>query len=159
MNSTKSTLYCSFCGKSQYEVKKLISGPTALICDECAALCVLILFADGIMALPCAIPEGAFSVERIEKMQFSSVDDFLSKGGVEKREGPYTGREIIAAMCAVFSPKLYQDARSREADEIRSQLAAIDERAQKSEQHFETERAPLLERLASLGQGQPGVGS
>ena len=31
----KQTLYCSFCGKSQYEVSKLIAGPTVFICDEC----------------------------------------------------------------------------------------------------------------------------
>ena len=35
----KSTLYCSFCGKSQHEVKKLIAGPTVFICDECVDLC------------------------------------------------------------------------------------------------------------------------
>jgi ATP-dependent Clp protease ATP-binding subunit ClpX len=35
----KSTLYCSFCGKSQHEVFKLIAGPTVFICDECVALC------------------------------------------------------------------------------------------------------------------------
>ena len=33
-NSSKTTLYCSFCGKSQHEVKKLIAGPTVFICDE-----------------------------------------------------------------------------------------------------------------------------
>lgn len=37
--SDKSTLYCNFCGKSQYEVNKLIAGPTVFICDECVALC------------------------------------------------------------------------------------------------------------------------
>ncbi len=36
---TKSTLYCSFCGKSQHEVRKLIAGPTVFICDECVELC------------------------------------------------------------------------------------------------------------------------
>ncbi len=33
------TLYCSFCGKSQHEVKKLIAGPSVFICDECIELC------------------------------------------------------------------------------------------------------------------------
>ncbi len=33
------TLYCSFCGKSQHEVEKLIAGPTVVICDECVELC------------------------------------------------------------------------------------------------------------------------
>lgn len=32
-------LYCSFCGKSQHEVKKLIAGPSVFICDECIDLC------------------------------------------------------------------------------------------------------------------------
>src|SRR6187455_959489 len=36
---SKSTLYCSFCGKSQHEVRKLIAGPTVYICDECIELC------------------------------------------------------------------------------------------------------------------------
>ena len=36
---TKNTLYCSFCGKSQHEVRKLIAGPTVFICDECVDLC------------------------------------------------------------------------------------------------------------------------
>lgn len=39
----KSTLYCSFCGKSQHEVKKLIAGPTVFICDECVELCMDII--------------------------------------------------------------------------------------------------------------------
>src|SRR6202790_5559733 len=33
------TLYCSFCGKSQHEVRKLIAGPTVFVCDECVELC------------------------------------------------------------------------------------------------------------------------
>ena len=39
----KTTLYCSFCGKSQHEVKKLIAGPTVFICDECVELCMDII--------------------------------------------------------------------------------------------------------------------
>lgn len=39
----KQTLYCSFCGKSQHEVQKLIAGPTVFICDECVTLCVEIV--------------------------------------------------------------------------------------------------------------------
>ncbi|MDX8407756.1 MAG: ATP-dependent Clp protease ATP-binding subunit ClpX [Mariprofundaceae bacterium] len=38
-NSGDNTLYCSFCGKSQHDVKKLIAGPTVFICDECIELC------------------------------------------------------------------------------------------------------------------------
>jgi len=40
---SRSTLYCSFCGKSQHEVRKLIAGPTVFICDECVELCMDII--------------------------------------------------------------------------------------------------------------------
>jgi ATP-dependent protease Clp ATPase subunit len=39
----KPALYCSFCGKSQHEVRKLIAGPTVFICNDCVALCNKIL--------------------------------------------------------------------------------------------------------------------
>jgi len=41
--SNKNILYCSFCGKSQHEVRKLIAGPTVFICDECVELCMDII--------------------------------------------------------------------------------------------------------------------
>jgi len=40
------TLYCSFCGKSQHDVKKLIAGPKVFICDECVECCIGILAED-----------------------------------------------------------------------------------------------------------------
>ncbi len=43
---SKNTLYCSFCGKSQHEVRKLIAGPTVFICDECVELCMDIIRED-----------------------------------------------------------------------------------------------------------------
>src|SRR6185369_15702759 len=42
-SDNKNTLYCSFCGKSQHEVRKLIAGPTVFICDECVELCMDII--------------------------------------------------------------------------------------------------------------------
>jgi len=42
-DDSKNTLYCSFCGKSQHEVRKLIAGPTVFICDECVELCMDII--------------------------------------------------------------------------------------------------------------------
>ena len=41
--NNKNILYCSFCGKSQHEVRKLIAGPTVFICDECVELCMDII--------------------------------------------------------------------------------------------------------------------
>src|SRR5210317_509071 len=40
--NNKNILYCSFCGKSQHEVRKLIAGPTVFICDECVELCAVL---------------------------------------------------------------------------------------------------------------------
>ena len=42
-SGTNSTLHCSFCGKSQHEVRKLIAGPTVFVCDECIELCMDII--------------------------------------------------------------------------------------------------------------------
>ena len=47
----KNTLYCSFCGKSQHEVRKLIAGPTVFICDECVELCMDIIREESKTAL------------------------------------------------------------------------------------------------------------
>jgi hypothetical protein len=42
------TLHCSFCGKSQHEVERLIAGPTVFICNKCIVYCVTLLIRDGI---------------------------------------------------------------------------------------------------------------
>ena len=41
------TLYCSFCGKSQHDVRKLVAGPRVFICDECGELCMAMFREDG----------------------------------------------------------------------------------------------------------------
>ena len=51
-DDNKSTLYCSFCGKSQHEVRKLIAGPTVFICDECVELCMDIIREEHKSTLP-----------------------------------------------------------------------------------------------------------
>jgi ATP-dependent Clp protease ATP-binding subunit ClpX len=50
-NDQKGTLYCSFCGKNQNEVRKLIAGPTVFICDECVELCMDIIREESKSAL------------------------------------------------------------------------------------------------------------
>ncbi len=50
-SESKNTLYCSFCGKSQHEVRKLIAGPTVFICDECVELCMDIIREENKSAL------------------------------------------------------------------------------------------------------------
>ena len=53
-------LRCSFCAKSQREVRKLIAGPTVYICDECIGLCNEILAEHGEKAPPAPPPENVF---------------------------------------------------------------------------------------------------
>ena len=53
-SSSEKALYCSFCGKSQHEVKKLIAGPSVFICDECIDLCNDIIREE----VPADAPEG-----------------------------------------------------------------------------------------------------
>lgn len=57
----KDTLYCSFCGKSQHEVSKLIAGPTVFICDECTELCEDIIWTEGgdRIAIRVRVPSGS----------------------------------------------------------------------------------------------------
>ena len=69
---SKNTLYCSFCGKSQHEVRKLIAGPTVFICDECVELCMDIIREEG---------QGSFSKIRkgvpTPKEINSVLDDYV----------------------------------------------------------------------------------
>ena len=56
--AAENTLYCSFCGKSQHEVEKLIAGPAVFICDECTILCMAIIEDKASPTGPVAGEEG-----------------------------------------------------------------------------------------------------
>ena len=68
----KSTLYCSFCGKSQHEVRKLIAGPTVFICDECVELCMDIIREESKSALV-KTKDGVPTPKEIRKV----LDDYV----------------------------------------------------------------------------------
>ncbi|WP_371397935.1 ATP-dependent Clp protease ATP-binding subunit ClpX [Fretibacter rubidus] len=69
---SKNTLYCSFCGKSQHEVRKLIAGPTVFICDECVELCMDIIREEGKGSISKA-QEGVPSPQEI----CETLDDYV----------------------------------------------------------------------------------
>ncbi len=69
---SKSTLYCSFCGKSQHEVRKLIAGPTVFICDECVELCMDIIREESKSALV-KTKDGVPTPREIRKV----LDDYV----------------------------------------------------------------------------------
>ena len=64
------TMYCSFCGKSQHEVKKLIAGPAVFICDVCTGLCQKIIEAETHADAKAAAPEA--------KPDFATPDTYPS---------------------------------------------------------------------------------
>ena len=68
----KNTLYCSFCGKSQHEVRKLIAGPTVFICDECVELCMDIIREESKSSLVKA-GDGVPTPQQIQKV----LDDYV----------------------------------------------------------------------------------
>ena len=76
----KNTLYCSFCGKSQHEVRKLIAGPTVFICDECVELCMDIIREESKSSLVKA-GEGVPSPKHIQKV----LDDYIIGQSFAKR--------------------------------------------------------------------------
>ena len=55
----KNTLHCSFCGKSQREVRKLIAGPTVFICDECVELCMDIMREERVIKMRFGVGDGS----------------------------------------------------------------------------------------------------
>jgi ATP-dependent Clp protease ATP-binding subunit ClpX len=71
-SESKNTLYCSFCGKSQHEVRKLIAGPTVFICDECVELCMEIIREENKTSLMKS-REGVPSPSEI----FKVLDDYV----------------------------------------------------------------------------------
>src|SRR5215469_14024253 len=71
-DAQRDVLQCSFCGKSQDDVKQLIAGPTAYICDECIDLCNDILLEEGVAA-----PRQARTRLWTPKELHTKLDDYI----------------------------------------------------------------------------------
>ena len=67
------TLYCSFCGKSQHEVRKLIAGPTVFICNECVELCMDIIREEDKSGTVKGMKEGVPTPQEIRDV----LDDYV----------------------------------------------------------------------------------
>jgi len=70
------TLYCSFCGKSQHKVARLIAGPSVFICDECVGLC------NNILGQPAGDPAPAVPLEDVAEMETDRLLRWLKVQGV-----------------------------------------------------------------------------
>jgi ClpX C4-type zinc finger/Glyoxalase superfamily protein len=87
------TLYCSFCGKSQREVRKLIAGPTVFICDECVALCNDIVENEEILQLFAADSENGNQSHPTASVYQASTEQLMSDVERAKR---HVGRWRLA---------------------------------------------------------------
>jgi hypothetical protein len=87
------TLYCSFCGKSQREVRKLIAGPTVFICDECVALCNDIVENEEILQLFAADSENGNQSHPTASLYQQSTEQLMSDVERAKR---HAGRWRLA---------------------------------------------------------------
>jgi ClpX C4-type zinc finger protein/glyoxalase superfamily protein len=85
------TLHCSFCGKSQHDVRKLVAGPKVFICDECVELCNEIIGNEEILNLLAADDEredksypAAFAYVRAKSSELLMLDVERAKRGIER---------------------------------------------------------------------------
>jgi hypothetical protein len=162
------TLYCSFCGKSQYDVQKLIAGPTAFICDECVDLCDgIILEGDVARRLKAALAsrpdadplEAAreafrdFSDERLAACQ-KSFKDGLEHMAWGLRQ---TSEALERKPGEPWRPDPYAEARGwkvepmvgRSREQILAQKAVLERRATEARRGAELIERVLAERGTS----------
>jgi hypothetical protein len=106
-SAPRATLYCSFCGKSQHEVRKLIAGPTVFICDECVGLCDDIIDREdeqGILNLLRGDADGAHqayqaALEHVRRMSTEEVKSFVircSRAAERNRVNLQSARRTLA---------------------------------------------------------------
>ena len=107
---TKNTLYCSFCGKSQHEVRKLIAGPTVFICDECVELCMDIIKEESKSNFS-KNEEGVPSPKEI----FSTLDEYVI--------GQKTAKQILSVAVHNHYKRLNYEGKNNKGDvELANQI-------------------------------------
>ena len=158
------TLYCSFCGKSQHEVKKLIAGPSVYICDECVDLCVDIIREEGEYRVFRLLKGGGDSAGSARAASKEELADYVARGrkGVERTRLTLLGIRRSLAMRkgenpAGESPDPPELARllAQLKDKPREDLAALEQEANvvlwRYEQELQVATAALAERGGQAG--------
>jgi len=93
----KPTMYCSFCGKSQHEVKKLIAGPAVFICNDCVGLCDKIIAAETEDEIMKAAPEAKPNFTKPEQMTTERLLALLASAETTfERVGEQVQRQVDA---------------------------------------------------------------
>jgi ATP-dependent Clp protease ATP-binding subunit ClpX len=102
---SKNTLYCSFCGKSQHEVRKLIAGPTVFICDECVELCMDIIREEN---------KSAIAKSRSGVPTPSEINDVLDDYVI----GQEHAKRVLSVAVYNHYKRLEPDVQKQDADDI-----------------------------------------
>jgi hypothetical protein len=142
------TLYCSFCGKSQHEVRKLIAGPEVFICDECVDLCTDIVEPDDDKELfrlmkgdeESGRPADPPLLELARGMSTEELAHYLERGrkGVERNRLALQGIQRRLARRDAEMPADHISALSRDQkDEAREKLVALQLKAQRELRRYE----------------------
>lgn len=164
MAEAKSTLYCSFCGKSQHEIRKLIAGPTVFICDECVELCLDIIREEGVVSEVGHILRATFSsgaLELLEQVKISSssngINDFLiDRGGFAwpTDESSLSARDVLRALLNGVELELAKIVRTEEDLTRIAELELLIKSARgKAVAEADKGISSLIEELQSLKKG------
>lgn len=170
MAEPKSTLYCSFCGKSQHEVKKLIAGPTVFICDECVELCTGIIHEERIATEIGDILRARFNdqaLEMLDEIKISSlsngINEFLIvEGGLvwPQDETSISARAVLRALIDAIEKELAVKTRTQKDLTRVAELELLIKSARgKAVAEADKALSPLIEELQSLKKGERPVES
>jgi ATP-dependent Clp protease ATP-binding subunit ClpX len=110
--SSKNTLYCSFCGKSQHEVRKLIAGPTVFICDECVELCMDIIREENKTSIVKS-NEGVPTPAEICKV----LDDYVI--------GQFRAKRVLSVAVHNHYKRLHHTAKNQEVELSKSNILLV----------------------------------
>lgn len=152
--SDKKTLYCSFCGKSQYEVRKLIAGPGTFICNECVNLCSSIIVDEGglVSKNDALLASVEMTPAILEGITVQFVEDLkcISSAGSLRKEGPYTGLQIFSMVINDLQALREEPWRQAGAEGIDSDIKNHEAKLEKMKER----RAKLKATVQAPGDGK-----
>ncbi len=149
-------LRCSFCGKSQHEVRKLIAGPVVFICDECVAQCSDLVREEHRAPETLDIAVSESSLETLELVQVISLRKLLRDGGLKRKlKGEqFTARELLEAIILGVRKETTRTKMTPERQAlIRKAAKELDAVTKRTQREYDDEVRPLRRRLQSLNRG------
>jgi ClpX C4-type zinc finger/Glyoxalase superfamily protein len=133
------TLYCSFCGKSQHEVRKLIKGPASFICDECVDICTEIVEHEEFFRLTGAKEESGEAYAALFEVARGTSTEELTRYVERSRKGVERNRRTLQGIQSILG--MSDDHISARPDSLRGksreELVVIQRHAQSELKRYE----------------------